>query len=502
QEIRVTAYSNIAEDILEMGMDPLPGEEIEIKGSLRVREEGRSLALYIQAPEHIKISGREAVEDKNFWDISKEDEGKYFNIKGIINRIEPSPTNAPGRITIKSEDGKSGEITVWNNVLNSITLSQKENFVSGAEFTARVYVNVYRDRTQLILNYPGSFKLTGKKLAAESIEEKVEAKNFNLITKADEGKKIKITGIVDVVEPSNTNAPGRIKILDKNGNSSELTIWTKVLDGIRAVSGSGLKKGADFEAVIKVNIYRDNLQMIVENTEDFKLTGQVSTVTQSSQPKQSTQVTKVTEKITSAYNGRVVELNGTINQIFNLESRGVQLKKILLAYNFGEIDLIIWQDVLEKINADLQPGFNIQIKAEVEIYRNAPQLVLKSASNLQVLSKTAVSANTKTVQNFNTETEMFTESVTSEHKGKILKISGKVYNRSKLGAGVKYVLRYNNEKDRMNFLVWNNLIKHEPGLENLSDGTEIVVEGKIDVYQGNIEIIPAHTAQIQILGGK
>ncbi|MGM0606907.1 MAG: hypothetical protein ACQESP_00680 [Candidatus Muiribacteriota bacterium] len=489
QEIRIMAYSNIAEDILKAGNDPVPGEEVEISGSFRIKDEGSTLSLFIQAPQHLKIKDREEIQHKNFWEISSHDESRYFYISGIIKRIEPSTGTGPGRIVIMSEEGKTGYLTVWDNVLEIIMNREGNDFAPGAEFKSRILVNVFRDNVQLLLNFPANFEIQSPPQPGKDISDymNIEQVEFVDIRPEDEGQHFEIEGIIESLEPSETAAPNKINIVDEYGNRSSLTIWHDVFEALRSIYGSDLRKGALFKGVIQANVFQNQLQLLLNTAQDFKLTGETDEIPEK-------KARTVEREISLKDEGMFIEVSGNIKELFNLEANGVPLLKCVFEYAHGEIDLIMWDDVIKNLSEDLEPGYHVSVKAYVEIYRDEPQLVLKEASNLTVNKKEVVQKEVpKAVQ---VEDEFFTDKITTEMEGEIINLRGRVYDRDELNNGVKYTLRYNNE--RVTLLVWNNIIKYKPQLRNLSNNQLITVEGKVDVFRGDIEIVPNHSNQINI----
>ncbi|MFW5781797.1 MAG: hypothetical protein ACOCWO_00740, partial [Candidatus Muiribacteriaceae bacterium] len=110
-EVRVRAYSGVARDLVEQHKVPLDNEEITLMGSLRLKNAGNDIDIYLQAPEHLMVEPKRPV-DKPFWELTANDKGKQAHISAIVDKVIPSETSAPNIVKIVSENGKKSELVV------------------------------------------------------------------------------------------------------------------------------------------------------------------------------------------------------------------------------------------------------------------------------------------------------------------------------------------------------------------------------------------------------
>jgi DNA/RNA endonuclease YhcR with UshA esterase domain len=374
-EVRIMAYSAVAQRIIEARKLPAKGENVELKGSLRIRDEGDSLALYIQAPEHISIEGSGPVKTKNFWEITKEDEGKHFDIKAYIVDIRKNESKAPGSIVISSESGKTTTLTVWNTVIDGMRMMHKDKLVRGAEFEARVTVNVYRDRMQLMLRNSTDLSLTGK-----------FGKDIGISTK------------------------------------------------------------------IKGEITKDDI-------------------------------------------GKDVVVSGVVSEIFNINTKnGKVMKKLLFNYGFGEIDIVLYQEVHENFSSDLIEGTKLDISGTVKEYNGKLQIIPSKSEDVRFQGVTTVPVKEK----FN-NIQITDQEITTELLNKYIDVTGKVYSRENLKGNMKYKFIYGDNKQIILF-IRKGAVNYMQELEELADGTKVKITGKVSVYKNELEIILEHSKNIQILG--
>ncbi|MCK9223455.1 MAG: hypothetical protein M0R46_05505 [Candidatus Muirbacterium halophilum] len=374
-EVRVMAYSAVAQSIIEERKLPAKGENVEIKGSLRVRDEGDTLALYIQTSEHIMIEGSGPVKTKDFWEITKEEEGKHIDIKAYIVDIKKNDNKAPGSIVISSESGKTTSLTVWNTVIDGLRMMHKDKLVRGAEFEARVTVNVYKDRMQLMLRNSTDLTLTGK-----------FGKDIGLSTK------------------------------------------------------------------VKGEITKDDL-------------------------------------------GKDVVISGVVSEIFNINTKnGKVMKKLLFNYGFGEIDIMLYQEVHENFKSEIVEGNKLEINGAVKEYNGKLQIIPAKTENVKFLGVTDIPVKEK----YN-NIQIKDQEITEEFLNKYIDVTGKVYSRENLKGNMKYKFIYGSNKQIILFIK-KGAVNYMQELENLADGTKIKITGKVTVFKNELEIILEHSKNIQILG--
>jgi len=485
--VRVMAYSAVAEKIIDADKLPIKGENVQVSGSLRVREGGDSLALYIQAPEHLVVEKKDILE-KNFWEIEKNDLNKMVKIKGYLVDLVESPANYPGHITITSKSGERGEITVWNKdiklIKNTASMPDTPNLVPGSEVEVDVFVQDYKGKLQLMLQRPSDFMLTGNVETEIKTSKEVDGE----ITKADLGKTVSFKGVVN----TKFVLGGLEKlVVDYNYGSIDVILFKSVLDELE----QPINEGYNVSVTGKVDEYKGTIQVQLDSGIDIQIIGNSGVVKKKSTYKKPTTKKKYEKKdvpmhqgaVTTADKDKIIALKGTVSNKKEL-GNGV---KYDFTYNDGnKITLLLWGSLLKYKQQlkDLPDGTNLEVNGKVEEYKGELELVPNHSANVTLLDKIDIIAK-----------EVSGE-LTSANKGQIMTLEGRVYNKKDLGKGVKYILKYNGGNSEIALLMWKSGIKNNPSLEKLSDGQWIKVTGKIEEYKGTLEIIPKNDKNVEVGG--
>jgi|GEM_PF-5588897 len=487
--VRVMAYSAVAEKIIEANKLPIKGENVKVSGSLRVREGGDSLLLYIQAPEHLVVEKQEVVE-KNFWEIDKDDLNKMVRIRGYIVDIVESPANYPGHITVTSKGGERGEITVWNKdiklIKNTASMPDTPVLAEGAEFEADVFIQEYSGNLQLLLQRPSDFMLTG------NVETNIKrAKDVDgEITKKDIGEVVTFKGVVN----TRFILGGLQKlVVDYNYGSIDVILFKSVLDELEQpinegdhISVSG--KVAEYKGVLQIQPDSAIDIQVIDNSGVRKKTTSSSSIGKTTTDKYiKKDIPKHSGEVTSADKGKVISLEGMVGRKTTL-GNGVKYEFI---YNDGNrITLLLWGSLLKYKQQlkDLPEGTRLEVSGKIEEYKGDLELVPNHSANVIVLDDIDTVVREKPGE------------VGASRKGQVMTLEGRVYNREDIGKGVKYILRYNNGNSEIVLLLWKSGIKNNRSLEKLKDGERVKVTGKIEEYKGTLEIIPKSDKDVKVGG--
>ncbi|HDQ72977.1 MAG TPA: hypothetical protein ENN19_12915 [Chloroflexi bacterium] len=158
-------------------------------------------------------------------------------------------------------------------------------------------------------------------------------------------------------------------------------------------------------------------------------------------------------------------------------------QKLILDDGSGQITALLWNSVYESPPTpdDLAPGAEVLVMGEIAQYRGDLEIVPLSGADIQV----AVAAPKSDVP---TPVTQAIGDVTVEDVGETRTLTGVLGPRETFSAGVKFLL--DDGTGAITLLLWQEVYEALPGNERLQAGVQVKVEGKIETYRGELEIIP------------
>ncbi len=78
--------------------------------------------------------------------------------------------------------------------------------------------------------------------------------------------------------------------------------------------------------------------------------------------------------------------------------------------------------------------------------------------------------------------------LTPADKGKLVSVRGKIVEVIKFSSGMKY--RLDDGTGKVILLLWQEVFDQVPNRDKLVNGAQVSVTGVVDVYRGEIEVIP------------
>lgn len=351
-EIRVAAYRAETRQIIEESRVPALGDQVEVAGTLRIRED--FLSLTINVPEQLEITRAEPV-DRAIGSIAPDDQYLRVRVQGEV-RSAYEPYEGLMLITVRDETG-------------SIPVAVSEDLVAlsgipptllpvGQPVEVVATVSLYGARPQLV---PASVAdvVPLDQAAHIGIE-----KHIGQLTTADVGQLVVVRGIATEVDPFSSG----VKItLDDGTGAVILLLWQSVYDGLP--DSAALDVGAEVQVQGEVSQYRGELELIPELAED------VWVLVAATPPTETT-----IGALTTADVGRVVMLRGTLGEPETF-SAGV---KFPLNDDTGTIILLLWQNVYESAPEGLDMGTQVVVTGEIAEYRGELELIPRSAGEIRV----------------------------------------------------------------------------------------------------------------------
>jgi DNA/RNA endonuclease YhcR with UshA esterase domain len=449
--IRVSSYRAETREIIDHSLVPALGDLVEVAGTLRVRED--YLALTINVPDQLQITRAEPVE-REISSIGLEDEYLRVRVAGEV-RVVYEPYEGLTLIDVRDETGTipvavSEDLVALSGAVPALFKGQAVQVVGA--------VSLYGDMPQLV---PASVA------DIVPLEERVQIAAEKLIgqlTTADLGQLVAVRGIVTNLELFSSGVKAT---LDDDSGEVVVLLWQDVYDGLP--DPAALDVGAEVRVQGEVSQYRGALELIPELAEDVRVLAAAPL------PSAAT-----VGSLTSSDVGRVVTLRGVLGEPDPF-SAGVKFE---LDDGTGKIVLLLWSDVYEGAPSGLA-GAWVEVTGEIEEYRDEMEIVPRNVGEIVLLEdvpsspvgEPAPAAEARAIGD-----------ITSADVGQTLLLVGVLGEPETFSSGVKFAL--DDGSGTIVLLLWDNIYQALPDAERLVVGARAEVVGRIDEYQGELEVIP------------
>ncbi|MFP4346146.1 MAG: hypothetical protein ACLFU8_15725 [Anaerolineales bacterium] len=347
-EVRINAYRDVTRALLAEGRVPALGDEVEVAGTLRIREDYVSLTLNV--PEHLDLERPPPVSVRA-GSLTALDEGMRVRVAGEVRRLLV-PYEGLTLITVRDD---SGEVVVAvDETLVTLTGALPE-VVEGQGIVVTGTVTLYRDAPQLT---PAS--VDEIVLAALPPEELVvvEERALGQLSPDDEGGWYRVQGRIVALQGFKGGVKGT---LDDGTDQVVLLLWESVYAALEPPTA--LDVGAEVEVVGEISVYEGELELVPEGPEDVRIRA----------PAPEIPWVEI-GALSGADVGRVVRLRGVLGTPDPF-SAGV---KVPLDDGSGTITVLLWSNVVAALDRTPEEGALIEVVGEVEIYKEELELIPRS----------------------------------------------------------------------------------------------------------------------------
>jgi DNA/RNA endonuclease YhcR with UshA esterase domain len=343
-ELRVTSYRAETRALIELGKVPALGDQVSVAGTLRIREDFRSLT--IDVAEQLAIT-RVAPVARAIGSITPDDEYQRVRVRGQVRELV-EPYQGLTLATLQDETGAidvalSGELIALSGFAPPVEVGEAVEVAAA--------VSLYRGTPQLVPSSSADIVPLDKGVP-------IAAERFIVeLSDEDAGEWVALQGTVaDVASFSK----GVKLTLDDGSGSLTLVLWQDVYEELR--SAAELAVGAEIEAQGELSQYGGELELIPELAED------VQVLDAAPEP-----VTIPIGRLTKAEVGRTLTLAGVLGEPQNF-STGV---KFPLSDGSGAITLLLWQEVYEAVpDVDLMaPGTRVEVTGRIDEYRGELEII-------------------------------------------------------------------------------------------------------------------------------
>lgn len=257
-ELYVTAYRAETRELLDQGRVPALGDWVEVAGTLRIRDDFRSLTLNV--PDQLKISRPEPVE-RSIGSITSEDRYRRVRVRGRVSEIY-SPYDGLTLIELSGDSYGSETISVVVEddllALNSKKRSAELTLTPGQSVAVTATVSLYEGKPQLV---PASIAdvVPLVEPLADPLQEEFPVVSIGELTAADVGRLVTVRGLIGAVDHFSA---GVKYTLDDGSGTIILLLWQEVYDALP--NSEALAPDVQVEITGRIEEYRGDLEIIPE----------------------------------------------------------------------------------------------------------------------------------------------------------------------------------------------------------------------------------------------
>jgi DNA/RNA endonuclease YhcR with UshA esterase domain len=532
-EILVTAYRAEAEALRVAARLPAMGDRLAVEGTLRVKEDFQYLVLNV--PQHVEIWPAQPAEMA----IAAARAAPLYQsvrIRGLVREVR-QPYEG---LCILSLRDASGEIDVTLAADTAALGGDLPEVSPGQALQVTGAVDHYRDAPQI------SVARAGDLVRLDEAPPIASRRRIAELAVADVGRLVQVEGALIAVHPFSAGVKAT---LADGGGTVTLLLWQDLCDALP--EGQRLEKGAVVRVQGELTEYRGALELVPELAADVVL------LAHSPGPAAPRRL----GDLSAADVGQVVMVEGVLRswQTFSAGTKGVlddgSGTVILLLWQ----DIY---ETLPEPEA-LAPGARLRVEGEVAEYRGELEIVPGAVADVHLLGRaeqvaglggltgptamaggapasptpsptaspepaiatptatptptleplpqasatpTATSTLVPTARPTRAPTDSPTPAAETRTIGQITvgDVGGRftlaqagIAEQQFFSKGIKLVL--SDPGGRITLLIWQNVLEEIPGRYDLVPGSQVRVVGRIDEYQGELEIVPQAGSDVAIL---
>ncbi len=474
----------------------------EYRGELEIVPEIPSDVVVLAAAERT-VAGRRLGE------LAAADVGQTVQVEGVLVSLRTFSAGVRGTL----DDG-TGTVTLllWQDVYDG--LPDPAQVVPGAELRVVGEVREYKGELEVVPQAPGDVTVVGM------TELPAEERAIGRLTADDVGQTVQVVGQIVTVTPFSR---GIKYTLDDGTGAITLLLWQDLLD--RLTDPAALAVGAQVSVRGQVDEYQGELEIVPQVPGDVRVTGgEVAQVTPTVSPTpeptaQATAVPSPTAEPTATPTAEptalptpsptrpptptatpVVETRtigaitaADVGATFTIAQAGIAEKsyfskgvRYTLTDPSGSIILLVWQNVLEEIpdRYDLAPGNRVRVTGEIDQYQGELEIVPQDGADVIVVTRGERPPVEERAANAITPSD---EGRVFVVEGKVARVESKKWLKLWLSDGTGELLIYVPER----------AVEYLPA--GLGTGVRVRVTGEVDIYQGQIEIIPLAGADVEVV---
>jgi DNA/RNA endonuclease YhcR with UshA esterase domain len=509
-EIMVLAYRSEAEALLVKDVLPAMGDSATLEGTLRIREDFQYLVLNV--PDNVEVRPVEPAE-MTIAAVEASPLYEKVRVRGVV-RDDRIPYDGLRILTLRDA---TGEIDVTLSTADVALSGDLPDLGIGQSVSVEGAVDHYRGTPQISLGRGSDLVVLHEAVVI------APERRMGELSTGDVGSMATVEGMISRV---NTFSSGTRCTLDDGTGTITLLLWQDLAASLP--DRDALTEGALVRVRGVIEEYGGDLEVVPELPSDLLVLASPERVIPERQ----------LGELNDASIGQTVRVEGALTSLRTF-SAGV---KGTLDDGTGTVTLLLWQDLYENLPdaASLVPGAIVRVEGEIRDYRGEREVVPQvpagvdivavaevtptptmEAGNLTELAPTPTGFPTLTTPESTDQpapsrtatpttapapTSAPTASVETRTIGAISRTDvGEEFKIDKAGiagisyfsAGVKYTLT--DATGSIILLLWQNVLEEFPDRYDLSAGSQVRVRGRIEEYQGELEIIPQSASRIRIV---
>lgn len=475
-EIQAASFRDVTEQLISQNKIPTVGDKISVEGTLRVRDDFTSfnvatadkLTLVSPSASEIKIN-----------EIGYDDEWHFVGVRGDVREIR-QPYEG---LTLVTLGDAGGEMDVAINADIEKLFGALPPVQLGDTVKVQGIVTYFRDAPQLFLRHPRDF---------QKLENENTAATTNKIGELDSARvnqRVQVSG--NVTRVSKFSQGVRATLQDDSGEIV-LVLWQDVIDEIP--NAAELQKGAQVSALGKLTEYRGELEIVPNRASDVKIsaavaqnitTPQTNATTAPNETAEPTNTPRPTREPTAVPVARTIasitaadkDARVIVTAKISRASKFSQGMRYVLNDDSGNITLLIWSDVLEKISArdELKQGAEIRVTGQIDVFNDTLEIIPERAQDVELVAAAVVP--TVTIRTIN--------SISTNDLDQRVLLKATITDLQDFSAG-KYVT-IQDDSGKIRVTVFKNVLA--PIQDQLAIGAQVTVRGKVNVFRGNLEIV-------------
>jgi DNA/RNA endonuclease YhcR with UshA esterase domain len=498
------------QDLYDSLLEPaalVRGATVRVQG--HVAEYRGALEIVPELPSDVTLvaTAERAVAGRPLGALTTADVGQTVAVEGVLESLRSFSAGFRGSL----DDGTgTATLLLWQDVYDG--LSDAAALAPGAVLRVEGEVSAYRGELEVVPQVPAGVRIVGV------VELPSQERAIGQITAGDVGQTVQVTGRIDGVSLFSQGVRYR---LDDGTGTITLLVWQELYD--RLEDAASLAREAWVAVRGAIDEYQGELEIVPQVPADL-VVARVTPVPVSSPaagdtpgpsavPVETARPTATAGPTPVATPGPAPTAKPTTTPAPAVETRtlgaisgddvgntfvvaragiaAVEYFSMGVRYTLtdptGSIVLLLWQDVLEEVPAriDLFPGSQVRVTGEIDQYQGDLEIVPRRGGGVEVIARGERAA----------VEERTADHVTASDEGRILIVAGRVARLERDGWLKAWL---DDGTGQILVFVPARAVEYLPA--GIGLGAGLRVTGEVDIYRGEIEIIPLAGADVQVQG--
>jgi len=320
---------------------------------------------------------------------------------------------------------------------------------------------------------------------------------MNDIDDARIGSSVAIAGkVLDLFPPpADSKRPYGLKVADDTGEKT-INFWQTEYDQIQ---GKDVLVGASVRVRVAVSSYQGKLQLKLAHGQDLEILDSAAAQTPAQKaaaayeketplaaPRDFSRGRSVPStslsvgQVTVAQQGQTLRVRGRVDSVRAPAEGTQQPFAVILKDGEASLRVTYWSNVNDVITVKPTPGALFEMEGIVEVYRETPQLRVKSGYKVKLVDDVPASAPAVDVSQ-----AVPVASITAAEKGQTRVVKGTLGAPRALRGGVAYALA--DDSGTIDLVLWESIIPVEV-LGALGEGAQVAAIGEVGEYEGKLQI--------------